>query len=496
MNRLTELDISGGTAGGISTFAGGSSQQMTFEYEANSLLKRQVSSSSANTTFSYNGYDLTGVNIGGGASSQQFSYEYDNNKNIINRTQNGAADQFTYDSLSRIESEQSEGKDKTFTYDDQGNRLNVAGGQISGMKNAEYTFDSLDRLTGVKGEGIDVTYSYNGDGLLYERVAKSERVRYYYDEQGKLLAEAKVEAGNIAQMTYFYIYDLNGRLWARQSKTGDMEYYQFNGHGDVVGLTDSTGNELNTYSYDIWGNPIDEEEDVPNVFRYSGEYWDSDTGLQYLRARWYDPNAARFVSRDTYEGQISNPLSLNLYSYVENNPLTRTDPTGHDWKDKLSGFLNGVSDDLTFGLWTYAWDKVYKDRDADYHKGYNAYIKYFTPQTKEEELALIALMQSRGISSSKKSATKGSVRKTSQTFGQPIETVYQGKKVKLRVDAEPDGNKIQIQAGKGKDSTVDIRINPKLPLEGQIPRNLKKSLSEGQYKDLLKNLKKAVDYLK
>jgi len=90
----------------------------------------------------------------------------------------------------------------------------------------------------------------------------------------------------------------------------------------------------------------------------------------------------------------------------------------------------------------------------------------------------------------------GNDRKTSQTFGQPIETVYGGQKVKLRVDAEPDGNKIQIQAGKGKDSTVDIRINPNAPLEEQIPKNLKKSLSEGQYKDLLKNLQKAVDYLK
>jgi len=75
---------------------------------------------------------------------------------------------------------------------------------------------------------------------------------------------------------------------------------------------------------------------------------------------------------------------------------------------------------------------------------------------------------------------EGNVRKTSQTFGKPIETIYGGKKVKLRVDAEPDGNKIQIQAGRGKKSTVDIRINPNAPLEKQIPRNLKKSLSNGQ----------------
>lgn len=338
MNRLTEMNI---LNGGGSTFAGAPSQQMRFEYEANSLLKRQTSSNNVNTTLTYNGYDLTGVNIGGGSTGQQFSYEYDNNKNIIGRTQNGAVDQYSYDSLSRIQSEQSEGKDKSFTYDDKGNRLTGVGNKIVGMENAEYTFDSLDRLTGVKSQGkakeaIDVSYSYNGDGLLYERMTKDQRIRYYYNEEGKLLAEASVGADKIAQMVYFYVYDLSGRLWARQSKTGSMEYYQFNGHGDVIALTDKDGKELNSYSYDIWGNPTKEKEEAPNLFRYSGEYWDSDTGLQYLRARWYDPNTARFISRDTYEGQIGNPLSLNLYSYVENNPLTNVDPTGH-WCESNDG---------------------------------------------------------------------------------------------------------------------------------------------------------------
>nr|WP_269800210.1 RHS repeat-associated core domain-containing protein [Paenibacillus phocaensis] len=77
------------------------------------------------------------------------------------------------------------------------------------------------------------------------------------------------------------------------------------------------------------GNPETEEETVPNVFRYSGEYWDNVTDLQYLRARWYDPNAGRFVSKDPYEGSIDNPLSLNRYSYVANNPLIYVDPSGN-----------------------------------------------------------------------------------------------------------------------------------------------------------------------
>ncbi|MGG1654438.1 RHS repeat-associated core domain-containing protein, partial [Paenibacillus sp. NRS-1780] len=100
-------------------------------------------------------------------------------------------------------------------------------------------------------------------------------------------------------------------------------------HGDVVGLSDSSGKELNSYSYDIWGGPKTVKETVPNVLRYAGEYWDETTGLQYLRARWYDPGTARFMGEDTYQGEMSDPQSLNWYAYVANNPLKYTDPSGH-----------------------------------------------------------------------------------------------------------------------------------------------------------------------
>ncbi|OYD06723.1 pre-toxin TG domain-containing protein [Paludifilum halophilum] len=90
----------------------------------------------------------------------------------------------------------------------------------------------------------------------------------------------------------------------------------------------------------------------------------------------------------------------------------------------------------------------------------------------------------------------GPGKKTSVTFGKPIEYVHQGKKVKLRVDAEPDGNKIQIQAGGGKNSEIDIRIEPDEPLEPQIPKKMRKKLGKGKTQELIKNLEKAVKYVK
>lgn len=74
------------------------------------------------------------------------------------------------------------------------------------------------------------------------------------------------------------------------------------------------------------------ETGMINPFCYSGELWDSTTSLQYLRARRYDPSIGRFISQDSYEGEIKNPLSLNQYVYTGNNPLIYVDSSGQSWE--------------------------------------------------------------------------------------------------------------------------------------------------------------------
>jgi RHS repeat-associated protein len=65
------------------------------------------------------------------------------------------------------------------------------------------------------------------------------------------------------------------------------------------------------------------------LFGYAGYQYDSETGLYYLNARYYDSKIARFLSEDTYAGDAGDPLSLNLYTYCSNNPIMYIDPTGH-----------------------------------------------------------------------------------------------------------------------------------------------------------------------
>lgn len=68
---------------------------------------------------------------------------------------------------------------------------------------------------------------------------------------------------------------------------------------------------------------------INNPYKYNAEATDSSTGLQYLRARYYDSSKRRFVSKDTYQGSLEEPLSRNGYAYVNNNPLNYIDPSGH-----------------------------------------------------------------------------------------------------------------------------------------------------------------------
>ncbi|MFD2115083.1 RHS repeat-associated core domain-containing protein [Paenibacillus yanchengensis] len=115
-----------------------------------------------------------------------------------------------------------------------------------------------------------------------------------------------------------------------------MLTYTVNGYGDVTGIMDAEGELINEHTYDIWGKLLEHSETIEQSFRYSGEYWDEETNLQYLRARWYDPSIGRFINEDVYEGELTNPLSQNLYTYVYNNPLIYVDPTGN-WCESAGG---------------------------------------------------------------------------------------------------------------------------------------------------------------
>jgi RHS repeat-associated protein len=108
-----------------------------------------------------------------------------------------------------------------------------------------------------------------------------------------------------------------------QTQGGVTSYYGYDGHGDVRFLMDGTGTVTDTYDYDAWGNVVASTGSTPNVYMYQAEALDSETGLYYLRARYYDPLAGRFLSVDPMADEGEHP-----YTYAGADPVNGHDPTG------------------------------------------------------------------------------------------------------------------------------------------------------------------------
>ncbi|HFI0151189.1 TPA: HYD1 signature containing ADP-ribosyltransferase family protein [Streptococcus suis] len=89
-------------------------------------------------------------------------------------------------------------------------------------------------------------------------------------------------------------------------------------------------------SYNLYGSTKESTDTTGNPFAYNGEARDV-TGLDYLRARYYDSQAGTFLTEDSYQGELTDPLSQNQYSYVHNNPVNYTDPSGHFIKGLIKG---------------------------------------------------------------------------------------------------------------------------------------------------------------
>ncbi len=111
-------------------------------------------------------------------------------------------------------------------------------------------------------------------------------------------------------------------------------YYVHDGLGSVRQLSGATGEVVETYAYDPFGVPL-AEGSVPNPYRFTGETWDAEVELLYLRARYYQPATGRFVTRDPWPGDRLQPGSLNWYVYVQNNSVNYADPIGLEGRGPL-----------------------------------------------------------------------------------------------------------------------------------------------------------------
>ncbi len=203
-----------------------------------------------------------------------------------------------------------------------------------------YGYDSINRLTVLNGVGQ--SYAYDGDGNLLVKHLGGTNTFYLVDDRNPSgyaqVLEEYTETNGWGSagwdLSRVYVYGLG--LISEQEMDlntlmpSTLSYYGYDGHGNVRFLMDTNGAITDTYTYDAFGNLIGSSGTTPNSYLYCGQRWDADLGLYYNRARYMNPDAGRFMTMDTYEGDQEDPLSLHKYLYAQDNPVMMVDPSGND----------------------------------------------------------------------------------------------------------------------------------------------------------------------
>jgi RHS repeat-associated protein len=234
-----------------------------------------------------------------------------------------------------------------YTYDAVGNRLTQAN-MVNGLSSTvSYVYDDANRLTSVNGvtytwdnngnllnDGVN-TYTYNAANQLKTMTSPSVNASYAYNGMGDRLQQVHNGGTTNFMMDYNagltqvlndgtnnYIYG-NGRI--AQVNTG-TEYFLGDALGSVRQLTNSSGAITYASAYDPYGVTTQTHGAAQTTYGFTGEYTSND--LVYLRARMYAPGMGRFLTRDTWDGNVNQPMSFNRWNYVYANPTNLTDPSG------------------------------------------------------------------------------------------------------------------------------------------------------------------------
>ena len=338
-------------------------------------------------------------------------YGYDDNGNIASATLNGKWTGYTYDALGQLiqvndHSDTRSGADGTtwkYTYDLGGNILKkerfVYNDTTNPLETVTYEYGDAnwrDKLTAVNGStirydaignplndgtwtytwqngrqlqkmqkaGVTAEFVYNADGLRVQKTVNGVATKYTL--HGKNVVHMISGADEL-----HIFYDAQNRP-AVVVYNGTAYAYVKSLQGDIVAILDENGNMVVSYGYDAWGAPLwctgELAETLGKVqpFRYRGYVFDEETGLYYLRSRYYNPRWGRFVNADCLIGAKNNIIQ-NCFAYCENAPTLQKDADGmrseNEKKNepRVGVYSVGVASNVTFiyecsYVQGYCWD--------------------------------------------------------------------------------------------------------------------------------------------
>jgi len=216
-----------------------------------------------------------------------------------------------------------------------------------------FLYNVHNQLVMVATDDMLAEYTYKANGLRLTKTVNGVKTTHVWDGMN-IVAELDAD-GNLTNRWirgFGLLRDMHG-VW-----------FIHNGLGDVAALMNQAGQVLRRYRYSAFGVEFDQDPNDTNPWRYRGEYFDTETGMIYLRARFMNPRTGRFITADPYWGVhnmqncvLSMLQASNLFLYTLNNPLMFIDPTGLfmepsdllAWALSIAGGLALADGPLPFG---------------------------------------------------------------------------------------------------------------------------------------------------
>ena len=352
---------------------------------------------------SHNGSTTTGLVSDIAQTGENFAYTYDDRGNISSVTRNGKTTWYFYDDLGQLirVNDQNDttsgttGTTWTYEYDLGGNILNkkrydyTTGAVGTVRETVTYIYgdsnwkDKLTQYSVQEGTNLAATYTVHSDdignptddGTWSYTWEKGRQLRqmvnsgsgttaaFRYNSEGLrvqktvngTVTDYTLHGKNIVHLTQgsntlHFWYDAGNRP-AIVEYNGTRYAYIHNLQGDVVGILDSTGTEVVKYTYDAWGKVLSVTGSLASTlgtlqpFRYRGYVYDVETGLYYLRSRYYRPTWERFLNADTISIERNRLLlfSFNCFAYCRNSPILQCDYDGEVAAQIVGGAVGAIS---------------------------------------------------------------------------------------------------------------------------------------------------------
>jgi RHS repeat-associated protein len=289
---------------------GGAQKKFDYSYDA---LGRKVRIQTSIDTYLATYDSLSRLtNIAASSAIGTERYDYDANGNV---RRSGQFTAFRYDAANRL----LEDNVAVYVYDANGSRIEKRD-KVTGVVTA-YSYDAENQLVQVRSnQTIVATYRYDGFGRRIEKRTVTGVRKFIYD--GLRIA---VELDENSAVTKRYIHGLGLDTPIAYEEAGRYSYFLADGMGSVICITDDTGSDVASFSYSAFGIRSGSQPNFESSLAFIGREFDSESGLYFMRMRYYDPAAGRFLQEDPLG---FNSGQLNLYSYVGNDPLNWVDPLG------------------------------------------------------------------------------------------------------------------------------------------------------------------------